>query len=225
MILTRTLSRAVFLPHLMLCLRSDSLQDVSCWKVPLWAAWRLCCVQDMPWVSQPQPAQGSCLPSAAGRFVPGVRSQKLLCALCHKPAQQWGSEDSVTGVAIRCKDMCPVSRAADFRGDAGLRNPPDRAGVSEHHQGLRCRPVLTMARKLYSYAPHLHCASKTLILQGDVGAEILVWDSSGKWLRKEIEAYPELFHSRIWGHLWEMMWWWPHLSQGSCTCQGRCGWG
>lgn len=147
-----------------------------------------CCLQDMPWTSQPQPAQGCCLPSAE-RFVPGIWSQKLLCALCHKAAQQWGSEDSITGAAIKCKDMCPVSRAADFRGDAGLRNPLGRASVSEHHQ-MCCRPVLTMARKLYSYVPHLHCASRTLILQADVGVEILIWDSSGKWLREEVQAYP-----------------------------------
>lgn len=101
-------------------------------------------------------------------------------------------------------------------------HPLDRVGVFEHHQGSWCRPVLTMARKRYACVPRLFCASKSLMLQGDVGAEILVWDCSGKWLRKEIQL-PELLHRGMWAHLWEVMWWWLHPSSGSCTCQGRCG--
>lgn len=53
-------------------------------------------------------------------------------------------------------------------------HPLDRVGVFEHHQGSWCRPVLTMARKRYACVPRLFCASKSLMLQGDVGAEILV---------------------------------------------------
>ena len=133
-----------------------------------------CFVQDVPGASQPQPALGCCLPSAgAGTFVPGVWSQSCcvlgVTKLPNSEVQRTLSLEQLSGPRT-----CVLSAEQLTLGVTQVCNPLDRAGVSEHHQGSCCRPVLTMARKLYSCVPHLSCASTSLIVQGDVGAEILV---------------------------------------------------
>lgn len=84
-----------------------------------WDAHRVeaeCCVQDVP-RGQSAPADGG-----AGTFGPGVRSQSC-CVLGVTKLPNSDVQRTLAGAAIRSKDMCPVSRAADFGGDARLSSP------------------------------------------------------------------------------------------------------
>lgn len=82
---SRSPSRAVFLPYLMLCLRSDIFGCfLLSWELHLWAGWR---------------------PSVVCRTCLGSASTGLLRAWCHKAVELWGPKDSVAGAAIRSKDV------------------------------------------------------------------------------------------------------------------------
>lgn len=103
-------------------------------------------------------------------------------------------------------------------------NPLDWVNVPEHHQGSGCGPVLTMGRKLSPVSPSSAVLLNHWYYRVMLGLRswsvIVLGNGSGR----KFGHIPELLCRGMWAHLWEVIWWGLHQSQGSCSCQGRCGW-